>query len=48
MEITLTFDTYFINLISCLHLPTFRSRAAMISEKSIVFTFVPPTQGGSA
>ena len=28
-----------INLISCLHLPTFKSQAAMVSEKSTVFTF---------
>ena len=28
-----------INSISCLHLPTFRSQAAKISEKSTVFTF---------
>ena len=25
--------------ISCLHLPTFRSQAAIVSEKSTVFTF---------
>ena len=29
----------FINSISCLHLPAFRSYAAIVSEKSIVFTF---------
>ena len=29
----------FINSISCLHLPTFRSLAAIVSEKSTVFTF---------
>ena len=29
----------FINSISCLHLPTFRSQAAIVSEKSSVFTF---------
>ena len=34
-EITLTF----IISISCLHLPTFRSQAAIVSEKSTVFTF---------
>ena len=29
----------FINSISCLHLTTFRSKAAIVSEKSTVFTF---------
>ena len=29
----------FINSISCLHLPTFRSLAVIVSEKSTVFTF---------
>ena len=29
----------FINSISCLHLPTFRSQAAIVSEKYTVFTF---------
>ena len=29
----------FINSISCLHLPTFWSQAAIVSEKSTVFTF---------
>ena len=29
----------FINSIRCLFLPTFRSRAAIVSEKSTVFTF---------
>ena len=28
-----------INSISCLHLPTFRSQASIVSEKSTVFTF---------
>ena len=28
-----------MNSISCLHLPTFRSQAAIVSEKSTVFTF---------
>ena len=28
-----------INSINCLHLPTFRSQAAKVSEKSTVFTF---------
>ena len=36
-EMTLTLNTHLINSISCLHLPTFRSRAAMASEKSTVF-----------
>ena len=31
----------FIISISCLHLPTFRSQAAKVSEKSTVFTFFP-------
>ena len=35
---TLTFNTL-IYSISCLHLPTFRSQAAIVSEKSTVFTF---------
>ena len=40
-EITLTFNTHntFITSISCLHLPAFRSQAAIVSEKSTVFTF---------
>ena len=29
----------FISLISCLHLPTFRSQAAVMYKKSTVFTF---------
>ena len=29
----------FISSISCLHLPTFRSEAAILSDKSAVFTF---------
>ena len=37
-EMTLTFRI-FISSISCLHLPTFRSQAAIVSEKSTVFTF---------
>ena len=37
---TLTFNSLtFINSIRCLHLPTFRSLAAIVSEKSTVFTF---------
>ena len=40
-EKTLTFNTHTpsFNSISCLHLPTFRSPAAIVSEKSTVFTF---------
>ena len=37
-EMTLTFYTQ-LTSISCLHLPTFRSQAAIVSEKSTVFTF---------
>ena len=33
---TLTLD---IHIPSCLHLPTFRSKAAIVSEKSTVFSF---------
>ena len=33
--------TSFINSFSCLHLPTFRSLTAIVSEKSTVFTFFP-------
>ena len=35
---TMTFHT-FISSISCLHLPTFRSQAALLSERFSVFTF---------
>ena len=35
----LTLWHIFINSISCLHLPTSRSQAAIVSEKSTVFTF---------
>ena len=38
-EMTLTLHTHFINSISRLHLPTFRSPAAIVSEKSTAFTF---------
>ena len=39
-EMTLTFKTIYLHYsISCLHLPTFRSQAAIDSEKSTVFTF---------
>ena len=30
---------YFIKSFSCLYLPTFRSKASIVSEKSTVFTF---------
>ena len=43
-EITITIDTHvaeFIYSFSWLHLPTFRSQAAIVSEKFIVFTFFP-------
>ena len=35
---TLTFYTL-LSSINCLHLPTFRSQASMVSEKSTVFNF---------
>ena len=35
----LQYSHTFINSISCLHLPTFRSLAAMVSEKSTVSLF---------
>ena len=34
---TLTFDTVIIS-ISCLHLPTFRSQASKVSEKTTLFS----------
>ena len=37
-EMTLTFHT-FISSVSCLHLPTFRSQASIVSEKSTVLNF---------
>ena len=37
-EMTLTFRT-FISSISCLDLPTFRSLASIVTEKSTVFNF---------
>ena len=40
MEMTLTLNTHVINLISCPHLPTFGSQAALASAKSTVFTFL--------
>ena len=38
-DLDLQYSHTFINSISCLHLPTFRSLAAIVSEKSTVFTF---------
>ena len=38
-DLDLQYSHTFINSISCLHLPTFRSQAAIVSEKSTVFTF---------
>ena len=38
-DIDLKYSHIFINSISCLHLPIFKSQAAIVSEKSTVFTF---------
>ena len=38
-DLDLQYSHTFIYSISCLHLPTFRSLAATVSEKSTVFTF---------
>ena len=38
-DLGLQYSYTFINLIRCLLLPTFRSLAAIVSEKSAVFTF---------
>ena len=38
-DLDLQYSHTFINSIICLHLPTFRSLAAIVSDKSIVFTF---------
>ena len=38
-EMTLTSNTHIPSLISCLLVPSFRSQAAILSEKSTVFTF---------
>ena len=38
-DLDLQYSHTLINSISCLHLPTFRSQAAIVSEKSTVFTF---------
>ena len=39
-KMTLTFHTY-LSSTSYLHLPTFRSQAAIVYEKCTVFTFSP-------
>ena len=38
-DLDLQYSHTFIISISCLHLPTFRSQAAIVSEKSTDFTF---------
>ena len=38
-DLDLQYSHTFINSFSCLYLPTFRSLAAIVSEKSTVFTF---------
>ena len=38
-DLDVQYSHTFIISISCLHLPTFRSQAAIVSEKSTVFTF---------
>ena len=38
-DLDLQYSYTFINSISCLHLPTFRSEAAKVYEKSTIFTF---------
>ena len=38
-DLDLQYSHTFINSINCLHLPTFRSQAAIVSEKASVFTF---------
>ena len=40
-DLDLQYSHTFKDSISCLHLPTFRSLAAIVSEKSTVFTFFP-------
>ena len=39
-DLDLQYSHTFINFICCLHLPTFRSQAAIVSEKSTVFTSI--------
>ena len=38
-DLDLQYSYSFIKSISCLYLPTFRSQASIVSEKSTVFTF---------
>ena len=38
-DLDLQYSQIFMESIICLYLPTFRSQAAIVSEKSIVFTF---------
>ena len=38
-DLDIQYSRTFINSISCLHLSTIRSKAAIVSEKSTVFTF---------
>ena len=38
-DLDLQYSHTFMKSIRCLYLPTFRSQASMVSEKSIVFTF---------
>ena len=38
-DLDLQYSHTFMKLISCLYLPTFRSQASIVSEKSTVFTF---------
>ena len=38
-DLDLQYSHTFMNSISCLYLPTFRSQALIVSEKSTVFTF---------
>ena len=40
-DLDLQYSHTFLNSNSCLHLSTFRSQAAIVSEKSTVFTFSP-------
>ena len=39
-DLDLQYSHTFMKSISCLHLPTFRSQASIVSEKSTVFTFI--------
>ena len=40
-DLDLQYSHTFINSISCLHLPTFRSQAAIVSEKNPLFSLFP-------